>query len=457
MEPLRLEKADAGDESCLLAEADIPAAASPRARTRAAPRRIACRFAGLAAGVLLLGGASRHLAAMPGAAPSRQVAGKLPVTQLSEAIVQCPGSVNVPGLNGSTTVQVVNSRVGHLGVDAGQMHIEGNAVVMHMEGRAYFAEKCTDGWYSNQDYKSVSLLGKTVQFEVDLSGTGCGCNVAFYFVAMKQNADATKCQDYYCDANSVCGVPCMEVDVMEANSLVWRSTLHLQDDPTGSASGYGGTGPHQQTWTSKEYGPGSSCIDTNKPFRVLAHFPVHDGGKFQGMMVDLQQEGSACGSLTASVGWYQYQDADALASMTDILRQGMVPVVSYWKSDDLLWLDGNDVNGEVPCQTDRPLDCPLVGPRVMNFEVSDFKGFIHESTMNIKPTQPPVYGAGSYGAGAQGTAGAGSYAGGQYGVGMSTEGMPPALSAAGWMQVQSGEQAYYYNTQTQETSWAFPR
>merc|ERR1719512_617180 len=122
-------------------------------------------------------------------------------------------------------------------------------------------------------------------------------------------------------------------------------------------------------------------------------------------MVDLQQEGSSCG-LTASVGWYHFQDADVLDKMTDVLKQGMVPVVSYWKSDDLLWLDGNDVNGETPCQVDRPLDCPLIGPRVFDFQVSDFTGSIHDSTMDIKPTQPPGFGAEAYGAGAYG---AGAY------------------------------------------------
>merc|ERR1740116_564056 len=126
------------------------------------------------------------------------------------------------------------------------------------------------------------------------------------------------------------------------------------------------------------------------------------------MMVDLQQDGSSCGSLTASIGQYDFQGKDALNSMTEALKQGMVPVVSYWKSNDLLWLDGGDVNGETPCQADRPLDCPLVGPRVLDFAVSDFTDFIHDSTMNIKPTQPP--GAGQYGADAYGGGEAAGYA-----------------------------------------------
>jgi hypothetical protein len=416
----------------------------PRRAFQSAPHNAVHGLAGLA-GLLLLGLAVRLVMLRPSPAQT-QLDGTWPVTQLSESIVQCPGSVNVPGLDGNNQVQVVNSKVGHLGVDAGQMHVEGDAVVMHMEGRAYLADQCTEGSYSNQDYTSISLLGKTVQFTVDLGGAGCGCNVAFYFVSMKQNSDETKCKDYYCDANSVCGVPCSEVDIMEANSLVWRSTLHLQEDPAGSAAGYGGTGPHTQTWTSKEYGPGSTCIDTNKPFNVQAHFPVHDGGTFQGMMVDLQQDGSLCGGLTASVGWYEFGGADALAKLTDILKEGMVPVVSYWKSDDMLWLDGSDVNGETPCEADRPLDCPLIGPRILNFQVSDFKDFIHKSTMELKPTQAPVYRGGSYGADADVAQKVAAQTAGQGGV-------PDEFAAAGWTVVHDEGQVYYYNTLTQQTAW----
>merc|ERR1719384_1453782 len=102
----------------------------------------------------------------------------------------------------------------------------------------------------------------------------------------------------------------------------------------------------------------------------------------------------------------------------------MVPVVSYWKSQDMLWLDGSDINGETPCEKDRPLDCPLVGPRILNIQVSEFKGFIHKSTMNLSPTPPPaVPVADAYGAGA-------------YGAGYAAAG--DAAGAAGWQQVNQG-------------------
>merc|ERR1712241_923912 len=90
---------------------------------------------------------------------------------------QCAGTVSMPGADlGSSEVEVVNSK------NSGKMTVEAGAVKMTMDGRAYFADTCSDGLYSNADYKAVSLLGKTVSFTVDMGGAGCGCNVALYFV-----------------------------------------------------------------------------------------------------------------------------------------------------------------------------------------------------------------------------------------------------------------------------------
>lgn len=47
--------------------------------------------------------------------------------------------------------------------------------------------------YTCVDYDAGAyhLAGQTLSFSVDVSGSGCGCNIAIYMTSMPQNADAT--------------------------------------------------------------------------------------------------------------------------------------------------------------------------------------------------------------------------------------------------------------------------
>ena len=45
---------------------------------------------------------------------------------------------------------------------------------------------------------------------IDLSGSGCGCNAALYLASVPQNDDKTSCDDFFCDANAICGAACDE-------------------------------------------------------------------------------------------------------------------------------------------------------------------------------------------------------------------------------------------------------
>lgn len=358
---------------------------------------------------------------------------------------QCPGSATVQGLG---DVKLVNSRVTKDGTPCAAVDVQpGGWIAPHLGGRTYFASSCTTGSYDNKAYEAIPLLGKTVQYTVDLGGAGCGCNVAVYFTSMQKNPQPTGCQDHYCDANSVCGVRCDEVDVMEANSLVWRSTLHLADDNVGGAAGYGGTGPHTQTWTKKQYGPGSKCINTNLPFDVKAHFPATGKGVAQGMMIDLVQ--GDC-NLTATVGWYKFKGTDGIKKLSESLREGMVPIVSYWASSGLQWLDGKDINGEEPCPVDQPKMCPETGPKVSNFQVRNFTGWLHHSTMNLSPTPAPkpkktAKAAVPSPAAEEKPAAAPAPAS-----------MNAVAGAPGWVKVDNGGQVYYYNKITKISSWTAP-
>lgn len=112
-------------------------------------------------------------------------------------------------------------------------------------------DKLTDG-YSCADYDDGAMVlgGQTLSFDVDLSSVGCGCNAALYLVSMPQNKQPTACGDFYCDANSVCGVACTEIDLMEANK-VSREAAGL--DETGEQRG-GSTEDEDERRGGKEQG-----------------------------------------------------------------------------------------------------------------------------------------------------------------------------------------------------------
>lgn len=178
---------------------------------------------------------------------------------------------------------------------------------------------------------------------------------------------------------------------------------------------------------------------------VRAHFPVAEG-RFQGMMVDLVQDGCEQG-LTATVGWYHFLGQDALHKMTKSLRDGMVPIVSYWASEDMQWLDGQDINGEDPCPADHPKLCPAEGPQVSNFIVSNFTGYIHHSTMNLSPLQ----GSASNSSAALPPSvhtGAGS---------RSAESIGSKGPASEWMKIPfGGRNMFFFDPETGETSGSLP-
>mmetsp|Transcript_123670 Transcript_123670/g.276241 ORF Transcript_123670/g.276241 Transcript_123670/m.276241 type:complete len:646 (-) Transcript_123670:81-2018(-) len=272
----------------------------------------------------------------------------------------CPGTFNMIGHGKVSLVPT-----GWPKVD-GLMPIVEGAIVPHMGGRAYFANTCTAGHYDHKQYLALNLLGKTMSFTTDMSKSGCGCNAALYLVSMAQNTHPSECNDYYCDANNVCGESCAEIDIQEANMYAWHSTLHSWSDRAGKGSGFGGgngwEGPRD--WAAEDYAPGGRCIDTMSPFDVAVSFPVDAQGQLVAMSVVLSQKGSPC-DLRAEV-----RDYPGMRELSGALAAGMMPAVSYWSSKDMLWLDGRGTDSKGPCKVDLEKPC-ADAVRFYNFTIED--------------------------------------------------------------------------------------
>jgi hypothetical protein len=290
----------------------------------------------------------------------------------------CPGFLNIAG-HGS--VSLVNTNWNTPTDLASPVKVEGgNKVIVDLKGRTYISNRCSPGYFDNEEYATIRLLGKRMRYTVDLSSLGCGCNAAFYLTNMRQNYNKTSCGDFYCDAMSVCGVACMEVDIQEANKRAWASTMHMPDDAPGVSMGYGGgtnyTG--RRDWDSSQYGPGGACIDTTAaPVDVTVDFPVARNGSFMGMVITLGQAGHNC-KLSSRIRRYHLDGRDALSAVADALQAGMTPVISYWSSKEMLWMDGKGDDELGPCAEDFPRSCP---------ESVSFYNFAIEPSLALEPEE----------------------------------------------------------------------
>jgi len=285
---------------------------------------------------------------------------------------RCPETFVAPGVG---NVSLVPTGWG-VNAEVAKMSVLEDTIVAPMGSRSYFASYCTPGEYSNEQYQAWDLRGKTLVYTTDLSHAGCGCNAALYLVSMRQNKHKSECGDHYCDANNVCGESCTEIDIQEGNRFSWHSTLHASRDPGGMGKGYGGgsfgwSGPRD--WNAVELGPGAKCVDTNLPFEVSAYFPVNEFGSLTAMEITLTQHGKDC-PLWISVGGYE-----RMAELNTAFANGMTPVVSYWGSDEMFWMDGKGADGKGPCQKELPDRCGQ-HVRFYNFSVSPA----------LPPTAPPT-------------------------------------------------------------------
>jgi len=251
----------------------------------------------------------------------------------------CAGSIQVSGLG---TVPLINAKYNLPSDPAGNVWMEDAAVVIADKGRTYWGTSCdTSGHQKNfhpSGYIELHLLGKRLEYTTDINGVQCGCNAALYLVSMSRSPWQSTCEDYYCDAMSICGVQCHEIDLQEANMRAFHSTFHDLESVSAPSLGTGGggdtfTGPRD--FGSTQYGEGSSCIDTREKFRVSVEFPVHEGTEeLKSIDITLSQNGC---SVRSSASKFK----DSLEVLSKVLKKGMTPVMSYWRDANMMWLDGN--------------------------------------------------------------------------------------------------------------------
>jgi hypothetical protein len=308
------------------------------------------------------------------------------VPTLADTLAQCPGNMNLEGFG---LTSIVPTGMGSPDTFA-PTHVSsaGDEIAPVLGSRAYFAQSCKAGVYDHNQYLALNLLGKRMRYTTDMSDLGCGCNAAFYLTSMHQNSHPSECSDYYCDANNVCGQSCAEIDIQEGNRLSWHSTLHGKVDHNGFGKGIGGGGAGwsgPRDWSPSEYGPGASCIDTSKPFQVEVEFPADANCNLLGMEITLSQAAHSDCKLKLPI--YSYH---SMHELSQALAAGMTPIVSYWNSADMLWMDGKGQDGQGPCATDRPDDCGK-STKFSNFSVSAIPGTMCKAKLtNQQPAEPDL-------------------------------------------------------------------
>lgn len=256
--------------------------------------------------------------------------------------------------------------------------------------RMYLVEdyQVTDWWGAK--FVTFNLLGKTLTYTVDLSKVPCGVIACLYFTANWKPGPGSN----YCDIQQQAG-GCFEMDLMEANSVAFESSLHVQTGNgfDGSCNEKGcslnmGRYPFTRDGarTKDLYGPGGH-IDSRYPFDVRVD--VDNAGYMsvtlsQGDKVFPFYNQSSAGNLP-DIPWNNFQKpelypkpagipADAAAKTVAAMSSGIRLVASMWQAYDTRWLDqsgcGNSPHGDLNSAVAifsglkvTPLSGPVPGPK----------------------------------------------------------------------------------------------
>ena len=245
------------------------------------------------------------------------------------------------------------------------------SVTMAHNDRAYIVSQCLMAFSPDLYAKNWRLLGRALNFTVDISSSGCACNVAFYMVSMPgfgSDQQPFPAQDgsYYCDANDVDGNWCPEVDIMEANTAALAVTPHTCAAPEGkhfTACDRGGCSVNSHKASASGFGPGPAyTINSLLPFVVSTAFPVDASGALAAMTTTLSQAGASfvLRHTTQACG------AGYLANMTAPLAKGMVPAISVWgdAGSTMNWLD------VPPCDVAKACDASAAAGIFSDFSIT---------------------------------------------------------------------------------------
>lgn len=248
--------------------------------------------------------------------------------------------------------------------------VSGSSMGFNNDNRLVLLAQPTNS-QSSTNWALFNFVGKTLTFTVDLSATTCGCNAAVYMVSMGGLSG-------YCDANSVGGVACPEMDLLEANTNGIHVTPHCCCssgsctgnqgsaclsgtqgsysfcDQWGIAYGNGGSSGTWGNFGTNAYGPGSGyTINTQQPFTYSISFPTDSNGLLSAMITSLSQNGRTV-ALTNNLPLSYIQ------AMTHPLQAGMALVFSLWSSSDMTWLDGGSGGCSAPEYCSLPLSRNVV-------------------------------------------------------------------------------------------------
>eukprot|EP00419_Tripos_fusus_P008029 CAMPEP_0172682900 /NCGR_PEP_ID=MMETSP1074-20121228/18477_1 /TAXON_ID=2916 /ORGANISM="Ceratium fusus, Strain PA161109" /LENGTH=646 /DNA_ID=CAMNT_0013501663 /DNA_START=27 /DNA_END=1968 /DNA_ORIENTATION=+ len=238
---------------------------------------------------------------------------------------------------------------------AGKVWTQGKTMGTFGSSRSYLVDNLgAPSWYQAQ-YHRFDLRGQTMSYTVDLSKVPCGCIACMYLVAMPNPGPGPN----YCDIQPGKGFnQCLEVDLMEANSMAYHSTIHTEawgtgEDGTcnailGCVNNVGREWKTPQGNLTKDiYRPGARVIDSSRPFKVTSSF------EWTGhMTVILSQDNDTVVLFNRSLGGNPMgtgvPDAAAKKVADAMANGGLVLVSSLWNGDTH-WLDKAACGGQQGC------------------------------------------------------------------------------------------------------------